>query len=348
MTTDFTKPKTRNIQLQERIMNDNSGARRSLSGVKFSTGPLALMLLMAGSLTAYAAVTNTVTVKGTGPSGPVDGVEASADESVDVADDAPAIVVVRSYTLTFDANSDGKADAGDVIVYSYAVHNSGNVTLTDVRVSDVHDAVVAPLTSITPTLVFDDNFIPGAQQQNDSSDNGLLNDGDWDILGPDDYITFTSAPYTVTPGDILLTSSLDGNIGGTVTASGDYDPGSAPVTVDDTGDAAVPVNIVPSLQVSKVASPDTNVPAGTTVTYTYTVKNTGPVPIINIDLADAHLGSGPAPDPRNEALLADTGTTNDSSDGTPNDGVWSVLAPGDEIIMTGTYIVTQSDVDTLQ
>jgi hypothetical protein len=32
----------------------------------------------------------------------------------------------------------------------------------------------------------------------------------------------------------------------------------------------------------------------------------------------------------------------------PNDGIWSVLAPGDAITMTATYTVTQSDVDTLQ
>jgi uncharacterized repeat protein (TIGR01451 family) len=270
---------------------------------------------------------------------------------VDVEDDAPDIAVVRSFVFApgGDVNNNGLADAGDQIIYNYVVTNSGNVTLRDVDVSDVHDATGAPLTYVTPTSVTTDAGSAGAGTLNDSSDVGATADGDWDILGPDDVITFVSGPYTVQPGDIILATSLaDGDIDGTVTASGDYDPGAAPVTVDGTSTSSVPLNIVPSISVAKVASPDTNVPAGTTVTYTYTVTNTGPVPITNIALADTHNGSGPAPVPGNEAIFSDVGPANDSSDATVNDGIWSVLAPGDQITMTGTYVVTQSDVDTLQ
>lgn len=332
-------------------MNDNTGAGRRFSGFKLAAAPLALMVLMAGSYAAYAAVTNSVTATGTGPSGPPGGVTANANESVDVEDDAPDIAVVRSFVFApgGDVNNNGLADAGDQIIYNYVVTNSGNVTLRDVDVSDVHDATGAPLTYVTPTSVTTDAGSAGAGTLNDSSDVGATADGDWDILGPDDVITFVSGPYTVQPGDIILATSLaDGDIDGTVTASGDYDPGAAPVTVDGTSTSSVPLNIVPSLTVAKVASPDTNVPAGTTVTYTYTVTNTGPVPITNIALADTHNGSGPAPVPGNEAIFSDVGPANDSSDSAANDGIWSVLAPGDQITMTGTYVVTQSDVDTLQ
>ena len=70
--------------------------------------------------------------------------------------------------------------------------------------------------------------------------------------------------------------------------------------------------------------------------------------VTNIFLADAHIGSGPSPVPLNESLTTDAGTLNDSTDNTPNDGQWSTLAPGDEITLTATYIITQIDVDTKQ
>lgn len=323
-------------------MNDNTRARRNSSGILKIAGPLALLMLMAGSLTAYAAVTNSVTATGTAPSGPPNGVTDTANESVDVEDDAPAVSVVRSFTLTNDVNGNGLVDAGDSIVYNYAVHNSGNVTLTDVNVSDVHDATGAPLTFVTPAAVTTDNGTLPAGTLNDSSDVGATNDGDWDILGPDDFITFTSAPYTVLPGDIVLpTSTADNDIDGTVTASGSYDPGAAPVTVNGTGSSPVPLNIVPSLEVTKVADLDTNVPAGTTVTYTYRVRNNGTVPITNVTLADTHKGVLNALTPQFVSWVVDTGSSNTGN-------VIDVLAPGDEAEFTATYVVTQSDVDTLQ
>lgn len=51
--------------------------------------------------------------------------------------------------------------------------------------------------------------------------------------------------------------------------------------------------------------------------------------------------------PTNETLTSDNGFANDSSDAGVN-GSWDTLAPGDEITFTATYLVTQSDVDTLQ
>lgn len=130
------------------------------------------------------------------------------------------------------------------------------------------------------------------------------------------------------------------------TATGFYN--GSPV---DSNVAHAEVDVVPgapALTISKVATPDTNVAAGTTVTYTYTVQNTGNQVVTNISLNDVHAGSGPAPVPGNETLTTDAGTANDSSDSTPNDGQWSTLAPGDVITLTATYTITQNDVDTKQ
>lgn len=104
----------------------------------------------------------------------------------------------------------------------------------------------------------------------------------------------------------------------------------------------------PSLLVTKVVSPSVNVAAGTTVTYTYTVRNNGNQVLTNVSLNDVHNGSGPAPLPGNEVLSSDAAPANDSSDGAANNGVWTRLAPGDVITLTSTYIITQQDVDTRQ
>lgn len=329
-------------------MNDNTGAGRRFSGLKLTAAPLALMLLMAGSYAAYAAVTNTVTATGTGPSGPAGGVEATANEIVDVEDDAPTIAVVRNWSFvpgaTGDVNGNNDVDAGDQIFYTYVVTNSGNVTLTDVNVNDVHDGTGAALTFLTPTSVTTDNFIANSGQQNDSTDVGSNNDGDWDFLGPNDVITFTSAPYTIVPGDLTDPDNLDGNMEGTVTASGGYDPGSAPITVSGTNTIDVPLQNAPSLDITKVADQTVNVTAGTLVTYTYTVTNDGPVPITNITLADTHNGNNGTPGfltPVFQSFTAGTGSTNTGN-------TITLLVPGGVAVYTATYTVTQSDVDTLQ
>jgi uncharacterized repeat protein (TIGR01451 family) len=238
-------------------------------------------------------------------------------------------------------NSNGLVDAGDQIIYTYVVHNNGNVSLTDVNVNDIHDGTGAPLTFVTPTVVTTDNGNAPAGTLNDSVDNGTISDGDWDKLGPDDFITFTSAPYTVVPGDLTAPTSADADIDGTVTAAGSYDPGTGPSTVTGTGSAPVPLNIVPSMTVSKVASQDTNVPAGTIITYTYRVRNTGTVPITNVTLTDTHKGVVGALTPTFALWITNTGSTNTGN-------TINTLAPGDEAEFTAQYTVTQSDVDTLQ
>jgi large repetitive protein len=130
------------------------------------------------------------------------------------------------------------------------------------------------------------------------------------------------------------------------TATGTY--AGQPVVSNTDSEQITVTPAGPALVVTKVATPDTNVAAGTVVTYTYTVQNSGNQVLTNITLNDVHSGSGPAPVPGSETLTTDAGTTNDSIDSAANDGLWSTLAPGDVITLTATYTITQSDVDTQQ
>ena len=112
----------------------------------------------------------------------------------------------------------------------------------------------------------------------------------------------------------------------------------------------IPINVIAgtrNLSVTKEADVVTNVVVGQTITYTYRVTNTGDQVMSNITLSDVHNGSGTPPVPTGEVLTNDSLPAGDSSDGGVNES-WDILAPGDEVTFTGTYVVTQSDVDTLQ
>lgn len=88
---------------------------------------------------------------------------------------------------------------------------------------------------------------------------------------------------------------------------------------------------------------------GDTINYTFDIQNTGNVPLFDIDVADddtTHSGSGPLPNPANEALLTDTGTPGDTTDVTADNGIWSQLGPGDTVRFFTSYLVTQTDIDT--
>jgi uncharacterized repeat protein (TIGR01451 family) len=102
----------------------------------------------------------------------------------------------------------------------------------------------------------------------------------------------------------------------------------------------------PRLTLLKTASPSGPVTAGTTVTYTFRVTNSGNTPMSNVVINElSFTGLGTHPTPSNETLLTDAGTPGDSNTGTANDGVWATLGPGDVITFTGTYLVTQADID---
>ncbi len=102
----------------------------------------------------------------------------------------------------------------------------------------------------------------------------------------------------------------------------------------------------PSLSMTKVADNPGPYTAGDVVTYTYTVLNDGDQIVRDIAIADTHNGSDPAPVPGNETLLTDAAPTGDSTDAGTNNS-WDVLAPGDTVVFTGTYIITAIDAANL-
>jgi uncharacterized repeat protein (TIGR01451 family) len=115
------------------------------------------------------------------------GVNETATVTVTVLPASPSMVIVKTPSTT------GPVNAGDVIIYSYRVTNSGNVAITGITVSDVSNA--------TGTLgpIANESLTGDAAPLGDSTDAAA--NGFWDSLGPGDSVTFT-ASYTVTQQDI--------------------------------------------------------------------------------------------------------------------------------------------------
>ena len=180
--------------------------------------------------------------------------------------------------------------------------------------------------------------------------NGIIN------LGSPGSVTITggadgTATVTFTGTPAQINTALDGLV---YTPNFTFDGAETLVFTATGGGAADTDNIAitvidgtPSIQVIKTADDTTNVTVGQVITYTYRVINDGDQIITNVSLNDAHDGLGSPPVPGNEVLDVDSLPSGDSTDAA-TDGVWDVLAPGDEIVFTATYTITQNDIDLRQ
>lgn len=303
---------------------------------------VASILVAAQASPAFATIDNTATATGSSPTGTND-VTDTASEQVDVINANPEVTVAKTHALTTDGNGDGNYDIGDVITYTYVVTNTGNVTLQDVTLADVHDGVGSLVWTTPPgtTPGTDNGTTPGGPTGTlGDSSNTDFTDSDWDVLGPKDVITWT-ATYTIQPGDFTSGASADGDIDNTATPGGSYD-GTPLAGGDVVADSdSVIIDNTARFDLVKVADDDTDRDVGDIITYTYTITNTGNVPITNVTLADVENGSGALVGPAfdswtNQALSTVAGNT------------LTLFNPGAIAVYESTYQVTQSDVDTLQ
>ena len=313
---------------------------------RISAGSFALALAAMQVAPAYATIDNTVTASGTAPGGVP--VSATIGASVGVVPAAPGITLVKAASFRVpadDADSDGMGDQADKITYTYTVTNSGNVTIKNVSLVDSHDGVVPLSALLVPTAVTTDVGSAPAGTLGDSSD--ATGDLTWDTLGPGDTITF-EATYIVQVGDIMGAGAgaiPDGDLDNSATASATYTSGATVTPVSSVSATSVPLDITNAITIAKTASPSTNVTAGTTVTYTYVVTNTGNTQVSNIQLHDTHNGVLDGLIPAFSSFTTDTGSAMGTG---PTANTIVTFKPGDVAEFTATYIVTQADVDNRQ
>ena len=309
---------------------------------RISAGTMAMAVAAFQVVPAFATIDNTVTATGTGPGGVAVSGTATANVGVILAD--PKVSVLKTITFTTDTNSNGKADPGDVLAYSFKVKNTGNVTLKDVKVTDANDGVGAAVAVVVPAAVSFD-----AAPLGDSSNASTTK---FDVLKPGDEATFTGS-YTVVAGDIASAgggtglganagaAEPDGYLDDKATVTADYFNGVTTTSVTNSDKKSIQLNINPALLVTKTADKTVNVIAGDVITYTYTVKNNGNTPINGINLADTHNGVA-------GALVPSFVSFNVGATSTNSGNTITLLQPGDTATYTATYTVTQTDIDLHQ
>lgn len=199
-------------------------------------------------------VENTASVEGTPP--PVFNPEDPENPTPQdpVVDDAthiepvtpePAMTLEKSGTL-----GDEAAVGGDV-TYTFVAENTGNVTLTDVSISD-------PL--------------PGLGELEYSWP------GEAGVLAPGESVTAT-ASYTLTQADVDA-----GVIENTATAEGT--PPSGPPTEAPPASKNIPLPPAPSIELAKTVDLNGQSRAGDTVTYSFVAENTGNVTLTDVVISD--------------------------------------------------------------
>jgi len=155
------------------------------------------------------------------------------------------------------------------------------------------------------------------------------------------------ADYTFAELDILNAAGVTDGVSNIATASSDDVPASPP-----SPPALATIPAVPDLEIVKVAvlndeiAADGFAEAGETITYTYTVTNTGNVALTNVGIQDTHEGvllTG-ADLPAGETITTE-GPVGPSDIGTANDGVIDSLEAGAVATFTITLTVTQDEVD---
>ncbi|WP_317232737.1 DUF7507 domain-containing protein [Clavibacter capsici] len=212
----------------------------------------------------------------------------SSSVTVPMVTPAPALALTKSGALT-DSNGNGRADVGERIAYSFVARNAGNVSLRQVAVADPR------VTGISPASV---TLAPGASQ------------------------TFTSTAYTVTQADVDAATPLVN----TATVSGQTFAGVAAPTASSS--TSTPVNGSAALTLTKGATLTGGSTPGATVAYTFSVRNTGTVPLTGVAVTD------PLPGLSTLSYVWP--------------GTAGTLGVGQTATATASYTVRQADVDAGQ
>ncbi len=258
-------------------------------------------------------MSNTATATGTPPIGaPVNSGPSTTLSTIPLISTLATIKSATGPSINLGSSS-SITDTGDTITYSYSVKNNGNVTLTNVAPIDTgpqFNAIAATnaLSAFTPATA---TLAPGATQ------------------------IFT-ATYMLALADINNAAGVSNGVTNSATASGQMPNGTTTTSPSSNATATIPLSS--TLATVKAAATPT-ISSGTlttltdandTITYTYTVTNTGNVSLTNVKPVDA----GPT--------FGGSAATGSLSAFAP---LSATLAPGAQQVFTATYTLLQTDVN---
>ena len=282
-----------------------------------------------------SAITNSATASGTYGGNPVTSAPSTVNIAVVAANPSLSIAKSIGTAATLAGGSNATiTDGGDTIVYHYIITNNGNVTITGVTPVDAGPSFGNPQVAGTGSM---SGF--------------LLASGSTTLL-PGQVAEF-NATYTLSTLDVYRAAGIvvpANAVNNTAHASGTAP--NASTATSPNGTATTTIAAGPLLSVSKVGLlDDTNgtVPlqaeVGETITYTYTVQNTGNVAISGIVINDTHEGSLLAQASFSEGGLIEGPLGTPASADAAVNGSWDTLQPGATITFTYIHTVTQAEVD---
>jgi large repetitive protein len=240
------------------------------------------------------------------------------DPTVLLITPTPSIKVVKSVASVTSAGAAGSLD--DVINYTFAVTNTGNVTLTGVALTDtklsLSNAAVNPAT-----------LLPGATGT--ATATYTITQADVNAGGIENTATVTGTPPNLPNGNPAtpVTDISDAGTDNNAVAITNPDVTESPklngtTDADPTNDPTVLlITADPRVKLVKTAAVVGTGAVGDGVNYTFTVTNTGNVTLTNSRIDDAKLGL--------TGLVV-----------TP-----STLAPGEVGTATAPYTITQADLN---
>ncbi len=303
--------------------------RTTLSMKRIATSALTFAVILEQTLPALATIDNTATASGTYNAGTTTSLGSTVN--VPVTASAPGLTVAKTVQVspTIAAGADATiSDANDTITYSYAIQNTGNVTLTNVSPVDTGPQFNG--VSGTGTLAA---FSPVSVA----------------TLAPGATANFTVV-YTMSQLDVLRAAGLTNGVTNVASATGTT-PGSTTYNSPDSPQAETTIPSGPKLQVVKtVTAGPTGGTAdlGETVTYRYRVTNTGNVVMANVAIDDVHEGTAlPAGSASGETFVSNgpLGAVPATTDNNATAGIWGTLQPGAVIDFFYTHTVTQTEIN---
>ncbi|WP_159024100.1 hypothetical protein [Formosa sp. L2A11] len=233
------------------------------------------------------SVTNQATVKGEDPAGesvtdtsddPTDATNVDAngdgepdDKTVTDFNDAPSSVSLEKTSTFNDTNSNSYADVGETITYGFKVTNTGNVTLTNISITD-------PLVSVTGSLA---SLAPGASDSTTFTATYTITQADVDKGSVTNQATVKGEDPA---GESVTDTSDDPTDATNVDANGDGEPDDK--TVTDFNDAPSGISLEKTGTFND-ANSNGYADVGETITYGFKVTNTGNVTLTNISITDA-------------------------------------------------------------
>ena len=264
-------------------------------------------------------VTNQATATGTPPIGAVVTDLSDSDDVSLTGDDDPTVTpLAQTASIDVVKTATAVTGAGETITYTITLENSGNVTLTNVGVTDVLYRSDSDDTDLSDNLTLTLTSGPTFDSATSGSSAGTLSPGG-------------TATYTATY-EVLQADVDAGGVLNTAVAMGSS-PGNTNDVTDDSGTATgqddptvTTLGQTPSIALVKSGtfqdeSNDGFAQVGETIDYSFTVTNTGNVTLTNVGVTDAKVAM--------------------------NGGPIATLAVGaqDFSTFTASYTLTQADID---